>query len=63
MSGGGVYAAAGVRIPCGRPDPDLITISDTGVLKTHDMKFDEAQEAFEMYRLRQDGVIKIAMSF
>lgn len=35
---------------------------DPGVLKTHEMKFEEAQEAFEMYRLRQDGVIKVAMS-
>ena len=33
-----------------------------GVLKSHDMDFTEAQEAFEMYRLREDGVIKIAMS-
>jgi len=36
---------------------------DPGVLKSHDMNFTEAQEAFEMYRLREDGVIKIAMSF
>jgi threonine dehydrogenase-like Zn-dependent dehydrogenase len=36
---------------------------DPGVLKSHDMKFEDAQEAFEMYRLRQDGVIKVAMSF
>ena len=36
---------------------------DPGVLKTHDMKIEDAQEAFEMYRLRQDEVIKIAMSF
>ena len=36
---------------------------DPGILKSHDMKFEDAQEAFEMYRLRQDGVIKIAMSF
>ena len=36
---------------------------DPGVLKTHEMKFEDAQEAFEMYRLRQDEVIKIAMSF
>lgn len=36
---------------------------DPGVLKTHDMKFEEAQQAFEMYRLREDEVIKIAMSF
>lgn len=36
---------------------------DPGVLKSHDMKFEDAQEAFEMYRLRQDDVIKIAMSF
>ena len=36
---------------------------DPGLLKSHDMKFEEAQEAFEMYRLRQDHVIKIAMSF
>ena len=36
---------------------------DPGVLKSHDMKFEEAQEVFEMYRLRQDDVIKIAMSF
>ena len=36
---------------------------DPGVLKTHEMKFEDAQEAFEMYRLRQDGVIKVAMSF
>ena len=36
---------------------------DPGVLKTHEMKFEEAQQAFEMYRLRKDEVIKIAMSF
>ncbi|MDP6666806.1 MAG: zinc-binding dehydrogenase [Dehalococcoidia bacterium] len=36
---------------------------DPGVLKTHEVKFEDAQEAFEMYRLRQDEVIKIAMSF
>ena len=35
---------------------------DPGVLKTHDTTFEEAQDAFEMYRLRQDGVIKVAMS-
>jgi L-iditol 2-dehydrogenase len=35
---------------------------DPGVLKTHDTTFENAQDAFEMYRLRQDGVIKIAMS-
>ena len=36
---------------------------DPGVLKTHEMRFEEAQQAFEMYRLREDEVIKIAMSF
>ena len=36
---------------------------DPGVLKTHERKFEEAQQAFEMYRLRKDEVIKIAMSF
>ena len=35
---------------------------DPGVLKTHDTTFDNSQNAFEMYRLRQDGVIKVAMS-
>jgi threonine dehydrogenase-like Zn-dependent dehydrogenase len=35
---------------------------DPGVLKTHDVTFEDAQDAFEMYRLRQDGVIKVAMS-
>ena len=35
---------------------------DPGVLKTHDMTFEDAQEAFEMYRLRKDGIIKLAMS-
>lgn len=35
---------------------------DPGVLKTHEVAFKDAQSAFEMYRLRQDGVIKIAMS-
>ena len=35
---------------------------DPGVLKTHEVEFEDAQSAFEMYRLRQDGVIKIAMS-
>jgi threonine dehydrogenase-like Zn-dependent dehydrogenase len=35
---------------------------DPGVLKTHEVAFEDAQSAFEMYRLRQDGVIKIAMS-
>jgi threonine dehydrogenase-like Zn-dependent dehydrogenase len=36
---------------------------DPGVLKTHEMKFEDAQEVFEMYRLRQNEVIKVAMSF
>jgi threonine dehydrogenase-like Zn-dependent dehydrogenase len=36
---------------------------DPGVLKTHETKFEDAQDAFEMYRQRQDGVIKVAMSF
>jgi threonine dehydrogenase-like Zn-dependent dehydrogenase len=35
---------------------------DPGVLRTHEVAFKDAQSAFEMYRLRQDGVIKIAMS-
>jgi L-iditol 2-dehydrogenase len=35
---------------------------DPGVLKTHDTTFENARDAFEMYRLRQDGVIKVAMS-
>ena len=35
---------------------------DPGVLKTHDTTFEDAQSAFEMYRLREDGVIKVAMS-
>ncbi len=35
---------------------------DPGVLKTHDTTFEDAQNAFEMYRLRQDGVVKVAMS-
>ena len=35
---------------------------DPGVLKTHDVTFKDAQEAFEMYRLRKDGIIKLAMS-
>ena len=35
---------------------------DPGLLKTHDWSWNKAQEAFEMYRLRQDNVIKIAMS-
>ena len=35
---------------------------DPGVLKTHDVTFEDAQEAFEMYRLRKDGIIKLAMS-
>jgi threonine dehydrogenase-like Zn-dependent dehydrogenase len=35
---------------------------DPGVLKTHDVAFEDAQEAFEMYRLRNDGIIKLAMS-
>ncbi|HIF73190.1 MAG TPA: hypothetical protein EYQ61_11630 [Dehalococcoidia bacterium] len=35
---------------------------DPGVLKTHEVTFEDAQDAFEMYRLRQDGVIKVAMS-
>lgn len=35
---------------------------DPGVLKTHDTTFENAQDTFEMYRLRQDGVIKVAMS-
>ena len=35
---------------------------DPGVLKTHDVAFEDAQEAFEMYRLRKDGIIKLAMS-
>ena len=36
---------------------------DPGLLKTHDWSWNKAQDAFEMYRLRQDNVIKIAMSF
>jgi L-iditol 2-dehydrogenase len=35
---------------------------DPGVLKTHDVTFEDAEEAFEMYRLRKDGIIKLAMS-
>jgi len=35
---------------------------DPGVLKTHDTTFEDAQSAFEMYRLREDDVIKVAMS-
>ena len=35
---------------------------DPGLLKTHDWSWNKAQEAFEMYRLRQDNVIKIAKS-
>ena len=35
---------------------------DPGVLKTHDTTFEDAQNAFEMYRRRQDGVVKVAMS-
>jgi threonine dehydrogenase-like Zn-dependent dehydrogenase len=35
---------------------------DPGVLKSHDVSFEDAQDAFEMYRLRRDGVIKLAMS-
>jgi L-iditol 2-dehydrogenase len=35
---------------------------DPGVLKTHDVAFEDAQEAYEMYRLRKDGIIKLAMS-
>jgi len=35
---------------------------DPGVLKTHDTQFEDAQDAFEMYRLRHDEVIKVAMS-
>ncbi len=34
---------------------------DPGLLKTHEMDFEELPEAFEQYRLRQDGVIKIAL--
>ena len=49
-------------------DRDIVALKergwiDPGVLKTHEVKFEDAQEAFEMYRLRQDEVIKIAMSF
>tara|TARA_Y100001936_G_C16047197_1_gene655376 strand:+ start:906 stop:1910 length:1005 start_codon:yes stop_codon:yes gene_type:complete len=35
---------------------------DPSVLKTHDTTFEDAQSAFEMYRLREDDVIKVAMS-
>ena len=35
---------------------------DPGLLKTHDCSWTKAQEALEMYRLRQDKIIKIAMS-
>ncbi len=46
---------------------DIVALKERGwidpaVLKTHEMGFEDAQEAFEMYRLRHDGVIKIAMS-
>jgi threonine dehydrogenase-like Zn-dependent dehydrogenase len=34
---------------------------DPGVLKTHEMSFDEVYDAYEMYRKREDGVIKIAL--
>lgn len=35
--------------------------ADPGVLKTHEMSFDKLPEAFELYRKREDGVIKIAV--
>ena len=46
---------------------DIVALKERGwidpsVLKTHDTTFENAQDAFEMYRLRQDGVIKVAMS-
>jgi L-iditol 2-dehydrogenase len=35
--------------------------ADPGLLKTHDMSFDQLPEAYEMYRKREDGVVKIAV--
>lgn len=35
---------------------------DPGVLKTHQWSWKQVQEAFELYRLRQDNVIKISLS-
>ena len=35
---------------------------DPGVLKTHQWSWKKVQEAFELYRLRQDNVIKISLS-
>ena len=35
--------------------------ADPGLLKTHEMSFDQLPEAYEVYRKREDGVIKIAV--
>lgn len=35
--------------------------ADPGLLKTHESGFDQLPEAFEQYRKREDGVIKIAI--
>ena len=36
---------------------------EPGKLRSHNMKFDQMKEAFEMYRQKKDNVIKIAISF
>jgi len=36
---------------------------EPGKLRSHNMKFDQIQDAFEIYRLKKDNVIKIAISF
>ena len=35
--------------------------ADPGLLKSHEMSFEQLPEAYEMYRKREDGVIKIAV--
>ena len=34
---------------------------DPGLLKSHNLQFDDAQKAYDMYADHSDGVIKVAM--
>ena len=36
---------------------------EPGKLRSHDMKFDQVKEAFEIYRTKKENVIKIAINF
>ena len=35
---------------------------DPGEMKTHEMKFDDVQEAYDQYEQYEDDVIKVVMS-